>query len=81
MRKCIDETKKTRRQGYRRSRTDNGDSEVEKMESRVGGNVILQFILEEQLLPHLSDSYQLPPETERHREVKEGGEKDKLEVD
>lgn len=40
------------------------------MESREGGNVILQFILEEQLLPHLSDGYQLPRTGE-----------DKLEVD
>lgn len=30
------------------------------MESREGGNVILQFILEEQRLPHLSDGDQLP---------------------
>lgn len=39
----------------------------EKMESREGGNVILQFILEEQLLPHVPDSYQLPL---RQRDVK-----------
>lgn len=40
------------------------DKEQEKMESREGGTVILQFILEEQPLPHLSDGYQLPQDRE-----------------
>lgn len=39
------------------------DKVQEKMESRKGGNVILQFILEE-LLPCLSDGYQLPRQRE-----------------
>lgn len=40
-----------------------GEEVQEKMESRKGGNVILQFILEE-LLPCLSDGYQLPRQRE-----------------
>lgn len=35
---------------------------LKEMEIREGGNVILQFILEEHLLPYPSDSYQLPQE-------------------
>ncbi len=36
----------------------------EKMESRARGNVIFQFILQKQLLPHFSDGYQLPRDRE-----------------
>lgn len=51
------------------------------MEIREGGNVILQFILEEHLLLYPSDSYQLPREREQHGEGKRQGEKDKLKKD
>lgn len=54
---------------------------LKEMEIREGGNVILQFILEEHLLPYPSDSYQLPQEGEQHGEGKRQGEKDKLKKD
>lgn len=47
-----------------KDRETEADEEQERMESREGGNVILQFILEEQLLPPLSDGNQLPQDGE-----------------
>lgn len=77
MRKSIDETKKRKKGGegevgrskMEKEKGKNGDTEAEdreqeKIESRGGGNVILQFILEEQLLPLIPDGYQLPPDGE-----------------
>lgn len=47
-----------------KDRETGADEEQERMGSREGGNVILQFILEEQLLPPLSDGNQLPQDGE-----------------
>ena len=62
---------------WRRSRkggTEAEDKDQDKMESREGGNVLLQFILEEPHSPQLPDSYQLPPsEMESHGGRERGG--------
>lgn len=67
VRKFIDDIKRKGAEGgkaVKNGQSEMEDEEQEKMESREGGSVILQFILEEQLLPRLSDGYQLPQDRE-----------------
>lgn len=83
--KSIDEEKKKKKKKEKKQNGAEGGmgrSEMEKelkrngengkMESRGGGNVTLQFTLEEQLLPRLADGHQLPRGAERRGEVKGG---------